>query len=567
MMILRNLARDAQAGALVPFLGAGVSIPAQVSGNGDFSPTVDWLMRRILQTLELSSPNGARQRFHDQIEALRGTRSLDRLSEVAAWVLGRHRVVEAVRLELFTQLEPLPAHRYIARMAREGWVREVITTNYDTCLEQAWRATFRHERAGDHEERWPAVIVTGEQYQRLGRPSQLDPVGVEGSLRIYKINGCAMDWRRAHEHYRYHRGDTRDKASYIAACERIMLADPQLADPGRPWKADLLRDRMRSRRLVYSGFEGEEAQIRYTFLAVDGETRGTTSNAEYTGPVVHVYRRPPGFTQLQLLSQGDDDPPQPDVRGLVPGGHEIDKIEGGLPEDVLPADDFWRILYRWSMVEAVVLGLKRPRGRFRSRLVRAGHLVGANTASVLANWLHETVRKHNSDWRPFDEAPHQLGSIPSLMVQTVLHAARAQAGSPHPERQWQYYRPLRDDSDALCCLLYLMAVQEEEGGMARGLESPEARLRAACRGILPVRWQGSWHRALVIDSGQALQAGWRLDELPREWLPSMAVDLGERCPESQELRVDLEHPHGAMVWSTVPCVPWSTLLPRVAGAM
>ena len=540
MRVLDQVAHDAQAGAIVPFLGAGVSLGSRVSDYCDFKPTVGWLTEKIQDALKACEDIDP---IYEKL--LSPSPPLTHLSEIATWILGPEKVVGCVGIRHFTMLNTLPAHRYIARMAREGWIREIITVNYDTCIERAWRATFRHVReATPH---WPAVIVTGEEYCQRGRPSRFDHCGPESSLRIYKINGCAQDWEQSN-------------GSDQTASLRIKLTDPQLAHPDTPWKIDLLRDRMRSRRLIYSGFGGEEAQIRFTFLAVDREFDSSSEQDEaYSGPIVHVYDKPT-FFQLQLLSRTPrGSTHQPDPRGLVTAENFKDGNKG---DQKLEADVFWRVLYRRTMV-AALLELLEPSGSFRRRLAREGHPVGSSTLEPMRQWLQCHVRGGHDGWRPFDEVSRDFDMAPSndapaLEIQAILHTARGcptrvavpGVGPRDGSQPWQYYRPLHDDREVLCCLLFLM--------QAHSHSCETTRDTAAQWGILPVRYLETWRRAILIDSDQARERTWYLGGIPYDQLPCLAVDLGHQGSASIKIRAETDT--GLAVYE-VPCIAWSDLLP------
>ena len=567
--LMDQLAQEAQAGALVPFLGAGVSLNSKSSGCTDFTPSVQWLSDRIWELL--CSPEIVESPFES---LLRHDSPLSKLSEIASWLFDATRVVDSVCLRHFTELNTLSAHRYIARMAREGWIREIVTVNYDTCIERAWRATFRHQRR--NRDRWPAVIVTGENYLLMGRPSRLDDGGPEPTLRLYKINGCAADWLACRQQY------SSDETKMEEVSQRIKLTDPQLANPDTPWKLDLLRDRMRSRRLVYSGFGGEEAQIRYTFLSVDGEGHSRGSDASYQGPVVHVFGKKATFYQLQLLSRQDGPGSAPDVRGLITGS---DGLENGDADrsGKLSADDFWRVLYRHSMVVALVEFLE-PAGAFRRRLTREGHQVGARTLEPLRRWLEGPVRCHGDQWYPFDEFGSEDGhDAPSLLVQAALHAARGRpnhvsvAGADNANHQvpnslgerrldWQYYRPLLDDAEVLCCVLFLLMQAQNLVG-EKTLSMP-GRDEAGRWAVIPVVYRECCHRAVLVDSDVAMEDTWFLHGIRADLLPSIAVDLGYRRGETISIQADVnEGGRRYRAVYNIPCIRWSDLLPSRTGAL
>lgn len=558
--LMDALAQDAQVGSLVPFLGAGVSLTARLPGDNSFQPSVEWISRQVWNGLDHSKLDGSG--LVDAVvsglhpEPFQATK-LDQLAEVAAWNDGRAAVVESVGMGVFTELVPTTAHRTIARMAREGWVSEVITTNYDTCLEKAYQGTFRHQRRSAEGERCPAVITTDGEYRRLGRPDHLDGRGADGPpvLRLYKINGCAQAWVNAAKAWRSDPTSCELRSQLSACCDRILLSDPQLAALDSPWKLDLLRDRMRSRRLVYSGFGGQEGQIRYTHLAVDGEGRESQPNATavYHGPVVHVFEPEPNFFQLQLLAQTRR---RPDTRGLVTprcnwAGHPSQD-----PPSRLTADDFWRDLYRYAITRAVQLHLEHAGGAFRSALGRVGRPIGVAAVEPLLDWLIKECRANATPWRPFDEVNVPLNQgRRSLCLHAILAAARGYA-VPDPNRDppSEFYRPFADDPVALCTLLSLMARWPDPSDIDRSLACDHA--------LMPVWYRGCAWRALLVDSDQVRQSRWRLRDIREADLPTIAVDLGQRPSRTVPIEVVLGSCGGPTrrVSRGLPCIPATDLL-------
>lgn len=548
--VWKALAAEAMHGGLVPFLGAGVSSRSTQPERPEFRPTVTWLEERIWSVLDDQLRKEVDEEFGALVQASSG--SLDRLAEVAGWLKGQVAVVEAVELKLFTELLTSPGHRYVARMAREGWIKEVITTNYDDCLERAYRATFRYARPrpGEGAERpCPSVIVDGEDQRSWGAPRSADGERREHetTLRVYKINGCASRWVRKQQ------VGSADEAE----ARLILLADPQLASPNTPWKADLLRDRMRSRTLVYSGFGAEEGQIRYTHLAVEGERavrRGAAPRVAH-GPIVHVFDSLATFPQLQLLAQvaGPGGTPRPDTGRLITGSHdwdcaERDKVCWECEQHKLSSDTFWRVAYRKAMVCAVRAHLESPRSAFRQWLARLGYRHGGPWVfSRMLRWL-EQIDRREVDWNPFDEVDDRtctgspvLGA--GVRVQTLLARARGDLLDPrfglretHENTYCEPYRPFQQDAEALCKVLLVVCL----GQMSRARPESSVGTRAPplsvddALGVVPLWHRGGWYAALLVDSSQAgsrreldARAVNRDGALAPRRLPTVALDIAD----------------------------------------
>lgn len=235
-------------GALLPIVGAGVSFGATHPGPRPVSPETPCMERALRGRVKGEQDDG-----------------MANLAERARW--RGLQPAQVLRIQEFRKLRPTAAHRAMARLAREGLLPEVITTNYDCCLEEAFRATLDEgdclagtndaEKKGWH----PVVIRCLEEYQQRG--SRRREVGGRPTWRVYKINGCA---ERLHM-------QLRDRRVGPEAYDEILLTESQLQTirGRRTWVADLLRDRTRSRHLCLTGFGSDEPQVRFLLLEVMSE--------------------------------------------------------------------------------------------------------------------------------------------------------------------------------------------------------------------------------------------------------------------------------------------------------
>ena len=329
-------------GALVPFLGAGISYACRPplsrcdtgkspqrevcgathrdicdeAGRGtgqSFEPTTSSLIRSLAHWLRRrceSSPDTAKRagellgvrdlhclNEREFVERLSSTASLDRLAEVCTWLSDPRTVCTALRIECFTTLVPRAAHRYIAYLVREGLIDEIVTTNWDTCIERALTCSFgprlaaRLDRHGGGDDAPFHVIREVDEHRRWGalrRRGRRRPV-----LRLYKINGCAAAYA----------------SDGAAEAERIALTERQLQGfRDNHWAEDLFRDRARSHRLLFSGFGSDEPQIRHAVLALAPELSAASRHGSRRAPFVHVYEESPTFCQYQLLRAYYRDP-------------------------------------------------------------------------------------------------------------------------------------------------------------------------------------------------------------------------------------------------------------------
>jgi hypothetical protein len=219
---------------------------------------------------------------------------------------------ETLRIDKFTHVAPARAHRYIAFLACEGLVHEVITTNYDCCLEHAFE-----DALGPSARSNPAQVAADLASYRecAGRDLVLiDPKSGARriALKVYKINGCARRYAEACE------SEVSNHRESVA--KSILLTERQLQDwRTRAWARDLFRDRLRARNLLFCGFTADEPQIRHTaslvteeFSLIDGSLIGyfakgdgsvdTPLNESNYLMFVGYKGKTPSFSQWQVMS-------------------------------------------------------------------------------------------------------------------------------------------------------------------------------------------------------------------------------------------------------------------------
>ena len=287
---------------VIPFLGAGVSQKASHSEDGDFKPTVqymkDKLYKRFKKEFKGESPNNGGNNEDILLNKLdklidSSKDNLDRISEVCEWLLGHEEVCNTIEIDKFAGLKPLPAHRFLAYLAREGLITEIITTNYDCCIENAFINTFGPSRINEGRDAHVCITDLAE-YRKYGGRRFTRSSPRRSILHIFKINGCAGRYTAEGLH------------------ERIILTERQLQSfRNENWAKDLFRDRARSHTLVFSGFGSEEPQVRHTALNIIREFRAISSsphnsltpeeiselpNAPFIASCAHL-----SFTQMQIL--------------------------------------------------------------------------------------------------------------------------------------------------------------------------------------------------------------------------------------------------------------------------
>lgn len=307
--------------------GFYATLTALESGSSDN----ETLMRQVDALVQVSSP-------------------LATLSELVAQRHGYEFLCEILAIHEFTKLQPTMAHHALARLLLERAFREVITSNYDQCLEKAIGAAL-----GNQPPAWDQtvdVVDCAQTYmgRGVGSPSRRQRV------RYYKINGCAASWRRS-------RGD--GECDKEEAAKRILLTERQLQTFRRErWAEGMFRDRARNCHLVFSGFGSEEPQVRHTVLAIAQEFETYAGYGSHGGdccdygaaPWVQAHTESLSFFQMQVLRAWEHawgqepqraiaEPFRPPRNQFLGSDKGFFHIEVG---DGLTADSFWlALLHAW----------------------------------------------------------------------------------------------------------------------------------------------------------------------------------------------------------------------------
>lgn len=308
---------------------------------------------------------------------LRLTHSLCHLAELGSTLFGATAVCEQLGIHEYAELSPEPQHRYLAYFVREGLISEIITTNYDCCLETALSQSF----------------LPGEDRSRIGVVRNFEEYRQEGSrhtavdnVLLHKINGCAGAYSLAREAYDRSK-TTENKLSWDAEARRIVLTERQLQSfRDQSWAQDIIRDRFRRRRLFFSGFGNDEPQVRHTVLALisefmNGERNSSSPEAALdlpNAPFLHSFNGTLSFNQLQMLVAFVDAhsepqlPTNPPSRRIEPVYRNV--LGPGTQGSTLPASDLMGQLFR-----RVLLGLV-------SRSLRDGEPFVVWLSEILPEW-------------------------------------------------------------------------------------------------------------------------------------------------------------------------------------
>lgn len=403
---------------VVPFVGAGFSARKPVR-KGEFDPSAAEMQRRLEDLIPRDNPtaqraaaesgavyvrpraaqNGAPDRLRRSSagNSVVKTTSLAKTAEIASWFTTNSEILNAAEIEEFATLAPTDCHRYLAYMAREGWITQVLSTNYDTCIEKAFEESYGAGRSQGAPYPIEKITSLGD-YTRYGAEAHRRG---EPLLHLYKLNGCAKKFKN------------KEKGNEILLTERQLQ---KMRSDG--WKHAMLGHVGRTHTLLFSGFGAEEPQIRHTVLALiddfaadnnhrrtennDGqqdasqcyealtEDYDTQSNRECRragaacqrphAPWVTTYDAEPTFPQTQLLmafvdayapsrgGNGRSGSPLDRIYDLVIGGADGPALcdpnwYGRLQEPTqpapgcdaahptLPADLLWKRLYQLAMAQ------------------------------------------------------------------------------------------------------------------------------------------------------------------------------------------------------------------------
>ncbi len=493
---LRNRLCDMR---IIPFLGAGVSNGASHPVDSDFEPTVRYMRERLCERFDqeiLNNTGKDRDRLSRLCKIINNPKgNLDRISEVCEWLWGNEKVCETIGIEKFADLQPQPAHRYLAYLAREGLITEIITTNYDCCIERAFVDTFGQSRSKEGKDAHVCITDLAE-YRKHGGRRFTTSMPRRSILHIFKINGCAKQYRD------YLAGQRPGLKTDESIHRRIILTERQLQSfRNEHWAKDLFRDRARSHVLVFSGFGSEEPQVRHTALNLIQEFRNIPSLPSITAEEISRLPNAPfvaaygnlSFTQIQILdafmtahnpclsgiermkATGLNAFTGEDAEDLLAATEDHDEDHDGSSPSGLSADLFWHAVY--------LLGFSCLFKQFTAQ--GSAFLKWLELQKVPARrWqaiLSESFYPEDEDEDPFDN-----------LFGRIRHILRIEAGNPQrPLVLWQWlaimkrpyggvpdsdwYLPLREDP--LLILVTLLFVLILTGKKYQGLKELEDCVR------------------------------------------------------------------------------------------
>jgi len=493
-----HLAQMVIEGRGVPFLGAGISFAASIPPDNNESDTIEttinWMIGQLINSVlpRLTS----KEKKANLLFSLTGKTDIqdpkkkleDRLKEwvsdrlglfcgalIQQGLLSHREIVNSLKIDRFADLNPTPAHFFIAFLVRETLINEVITTNYDCCIERAIYRSLGKPRGNGQPSRekaklHPTVSIHDLPGYRQHSSRRLIPFNHGTVLRVYKINGCAGELKRNPSHYR-----------------RILLADTHLQHmDDRGWARDLLRDRIRSRSLIFSGFGSDEPQVRFIVARLLEEFQQQDNNNEYADSIwIQSYDKYPTHTQQQFLNLWPGGTRSYHNRKRFFSGEDTKTIHKycGKPTNsqtdnspTLSADLFWQTLFQLIFLAlfdrytspgtpgfSFLAGYDEPSLPYMRRSILLNWLDPARLGQkILTNSLLK--QKNEIDGNPLQRIDRILGcravtgtnetpspGIPLCLWLRALHNKSLQ----NKEGEEYYYLPLLNNIEVILSLLSL----------------------------------------------------------------------------------------------------------------
>ncbi|ARU26064.1 hypothetical protein CBR65_00680 [Cellvibrio sp. PSBB006] len=384
---------------------------------------------------------------------------LGNLSELYLWEFsepgnGYVELIRLLKIELYPELLPTPAHKFIAKLSREGLINEVITTNYDCNFEKS----YVDLSGGSNSD----VISSLDDYRKKGAE-----IGAIKRLKVFKVNGCAERLNDVDFGKRY---------------ESILLTERQLQKwRNRQWAADVFRDRLRSKSLLFIGFGSDEPQVHHTLQTVldeytdELEVNDQDVLATHSAPVVAVFDAYPTFHQQQIVNTY--------ALHHKRSPQEGDKLIIRSPdrEKSLSADELWEKIYERVARELIVDALKTS-----IQSMNASFTAVLPFSEVILHQLISTIEgSAENDLDHHTANPSWLHSIDDFIdvgkgegnPYSILAAGLSRLnGSPSGK-----YDPINENKaliSELSTLLYLFedrlspcSEEEREGGLALSFKS------------------------------------------------------------------------------------------------
>lgn len=293
---IKLLAAEISGRAFLPVIGAGGSIACGAPSVGDLTERLSDKISEIDPKPALSDLDAVRKDLGKAADVVAITESPEAVPiamgfrDTDLWPSAR------TVFERYARSAHPCAYRVLARMAKERFLSESVTFNYDCHFEGALMKEAFFPRRTSHHSRWPEI------YTVVSNAKTNASVDRRGELVLNKVHGCVEAWRET------------EKANPGASAEGMIIRWSQLLDWRQDrWSRDLFRDRARRHILLLVGFSGVDPVIHSTMQAVMREVAG---DVPLTGPsrIRAVDTDPNKLTLQMLVRAGIGD--QPDVRTI-----------------------------------------------------------------------------------------------------------------------------------------------------------------------------------------------------------------------------------------------------------
>jgi NAD-dependent SIR2 family protein deacetylase len=477
----------------VPVAGAGISM-ASVPENDEWVHNVNWMVRALKEELfklrlgrykplehgaicacwcshelealghKITGETCKGVCFFCDITKAASANQLGCLSELYLWEfesldVAYKGLVKLLKIDQYRYLCPTLAHYYIAKLSGEGLISEVITTNYDCNFEKA----YIELSGGSNSD----VISCLDDYRKKAAET-----GENNRLKVFKVNGCAERLI-----------DTTFEKRY----ESILLTERQLQKwRNRQWAADVFRDRLRSKSLMFVGFGSAEPQVHHTLQTVLDEYTDELENNDqevletHSAPIVAVYDAYPTFHQQQIVNTYALHHKKPAQDG--------DKLIIRHPdkEQNLTADELWKSIYervaRTLIVESLKSSIQTMNASFTS-VLPFSEVILHQVISTLEGTIEE-----DSDY--CTATPTWLDSISGVISTGIAeqgsYSALAASLSKLNGKPAEQYDPINENKALMSELLTLLFLfegllstsseHELEGGIALSFKHSESKL-------------------------------------------------------------------------------------------
>jgi hypothetical protein len=466
---------------LIPFVGAGLSVTAPYHG-GDARPTTEDLAQRLAKDLSsradscaavrrnleggLGRALGQRPQWQQAVAGL----GLPWLAEQVIHLGQKYAdLCKIVGIERFLQLGPSPAHRYLAFLAREGRVKEIVTTNYDRCLEKAFDESTVGRTVAEQEARRLVCAVVCDLDTNKNRKA-----GGEPGLTVYKINGCASSFREGDE----------ESARHIVLTELDLQAWH-----GEGWARQLFSERLTQNSLILTGFGAEEAQVRFAVTALSEDFRKKAKPvsskrvaSEANAPFVQEFRPDLNRFQQQVLfawfeARSSDEGEDCEARIAAIQANAFTGRDSGFfgEETNLTADAFWEAVFMAAWRRLLEQNLRERCTEALAPLTTPWHIAPEELAKGVCNALFEAPSTRSPYCSLLALEPQPSDS--QAMLPLVRCVEAMEGGNPSGAAAGRYLA-LRDNSRSIGYLALFLAWSRAESGElpSAGVLSTQSRL-------------------------------------------------------------------------------------------